>query len=261
MQAASGYFITMKLVVAGLAAALVAFPLAAPAAEPFVFTDGIARGQTLDIHDINGDVTITPGDRLEVRATKTAGRRGNPDDVKIVTQRNSSGIAVCVQYPGDDGDCGHSHHNGNNDNNTRVDFSVRVPGGVNVTAASVNGTVNVRSDALVSAQTVNGDVNVDAYDISHAATVNGSIDVHVRDARSSVPLRLATVNGSVSCALPAAVGVRVHASVLNGSIDAGGLTVNRPRYGPGASVDGTLGDGRRDLELHALNGSIHVTRS
>jgi hypothetical protein len=251
----------MKLVVAGLTAALAVFPVAAPAAEPFVYTDTISRGQTLDIRDINGSITVTPGDRLEVRATKTSEGRGNPDDVKILTRRGANGIDVCVQYPGDDGDCfSHSRRNGD-DNNTRVDFVVRVPGGVSVTAASVNGNVEVRSDALVSATTVNGKVRVDSGDISRATTVNGSITVQVHDARSTRSMVLTTVNGSVSCTLPSGTGIHVHASVLNGSIDAGGLAVNRPQYGPGASVDGNLGDGKRFIELRALNGSISLMRS
>lgn len=60
---------------------------------------------------------------------------------------------------------------------------------------------------------------------------------------------------------PMRVAVHVHASVLNGSITAGDLSVKRPQYGPGASVDGSLGDGRRELRLEALNGNITVMRA
>ncbi|MFN2459819.1 MAG: hypothetical protein ABR591_03885 [Candidatus Velthaea sp.] len=252
----------MKLVVVAAVAVTLLWSTAARAAEPFVYTDSIARGQTLDIHDLNGDVSVVQGDRLEVRATKTA-RRGNADDVKIVTRRVPSGILVCVQYPGDDANCDRSgsHHTSGDDNDTRVDFSVRVPSGVNVTVASVNGTVDVHSDALVSARTVNGRLNVDAADVTRATSVNGSIDVHIRNVASAAPLRISTVNGSVTCTVPQSVGLNVHASVLNGSIEAGGLNVNRPQYGPGASADGTLGDGRRHLDLRALNGSIRLVRS
>jgi len=251
----------MKLVAAGLAAVVLALPVAAPAAEPFVFTDTIAAGQTLDLRDINGSISVVNGDRLEVRATKIAGHRGNPDDVKIITHRTSSGISVCVQYLNDSGDCTeHSHHSGN-DNDTEVDFSVHVPRGVNVDATSVNGAVDVHTDALASGHTVNGNVRVEAQDVTRAATVNGSVNVRVHDARSTSALRLSTVNGSLTCTVPASAGVHVHASVLNGSITAGDLAVRRPQFGPGASVDGSLGDGRRDLRLESINGNVRVMRS
>ena len=65
-----------------------------------------------------------------------------------------------------------------------------------------------------------------------------------------------TVNGSIDVTLPPGTGVTVDARTLTGTINANGLTVNRPRYGPGASVNGTLGDGARVLTLQTTNGSI-----
>lgn len=237
-------------------------PLGANAAAPYRYSGMLTRGQTLDVQNVNGDVTIVPGTRLDVRATKTADR-GNPDDVKILHETSASGIRFCVHYPGDDSTtCGgrSMHHNAGGDNDTRVDFQIAVPPGVLVEVASVNGNVSVRSDALAEAQTVNGKIAVDAGDLRTATTVNGSIVVRVHDTASSVPMKLTTVNGTVSLALPRTVGLDVHASVLNGNIDALGLDVHRPQYGPGAHVDGKVGDGRRALDLHALNGSIHLTR-
>ncbi|MDB5040971.1 MAG: hypothetical protein JWN27_1697, partial [Candidatus Eremiobacteraeota bacterium] len=43
-------------------------------------------------------------------------------------------------------------------------------------------------------------------------------------------------------------------------IDAAGLTVDRPQYGPGATARGTLGDGTAHLSLSTINGSIAVRR-
>jgi DUF4097 and DUF4098 domain-containing protein YvlB len=251
----------MKLGVVALAVLALALPVATAAAEPFVFTDTMTRGQTLNVSDINGSVNVANGDRLEVRATKIPGRHGNADDVKIITRRTSGGVSVCVQYPGEDSNCsGNSHHSGNN-NDTQVDFDIHVPRGVNVEATTVNGAVDVRSDALASGTAVNGNVRVDANDVSSATTVNGSVNVRVHDAHSAVPMRVTTVNGSMTCAFPASAGLHVRAHVLNGSISAGDLSVSRPQYGPGASVDGSLGDGRRDLRLESVNGSVTVTRA
>jgi DUF4097 and DUF4098 domain-containing protein YvlB len=251
----------MKLVVVSLAVLALAVPVATPAAEPFVFTDTMARGQTLNVSDINGSVNVVNGDRLDVRATKIPGRRGNPDDVKIITRRTGSGVKVCVQYPGEDDNCSGSSHFSGNNNDTQVDFDIHVPRGVDVEAITVNGAVDVHSDALASGTAVNGNVRVDANDVSRATTVNGSVNVRVHDAHSTVPLRVATVNGSMTCAFPASAGLHVNAHVLNGSISAGDLAVKRPQYGPGASVDGSLGDGHRDVHLETINGSVTIIRA
>ena len=74
--------------------------------------------------------------------------------MKIITRRMNNGVTVCVQYPGEDGNCsGDSHHSSNN-NDTQVDFDIHVPRGVIVEAATVNGAVDVRSDALASGTSV-----------------------------------------------------------------------------------------------------------
>jgi hypothetical protein len=245
--------------VAGLAALLC--PLPAPAAQTtYHGTGSIARGQTFTISDVNGKVNVRNGPALDVRAVLTADR-GNPSDVKILMENGSNGVTVCVRYPGDVrehcGDHGWSHSN--NDNDTTVDFDVTVPKGVAVVASSVNGDVSVRADAHASAETVNGKVAVEADDVSRASTVNGSISVRAYHPTGD-RLRVSAVNGSIEVTLPASIGLRVSASVLNGSIEAGDLAVHRPQYGPGASVDGTLGDGKLSLSLKTLNGNISLTR-
>jgi len=254
----------MKLVASGSALALLLAPVAVPASAPFTFSSStLQRGQTVEIHNINGEVTVRQGDRLEITATKRS-EHGNPDDVRVIAKQTDSGVSACVRYPGDDrtdcdGGFGHAH-NSNSDNDTTVTFEVRVPRGVNVVANGVNGDVRVHSDALASARTVNGRITVDADNVSAATTVNGAIDVHIHSTSSAMPLSVHTVNGAITCTLPSSVGLNVHIKVLNGSISAGGLTVQRPQFGPGASADGVIGDGKRTVDLHTLNGSVSLMR-
>lgn len=254
----------MRLVVWSLMLALVFAPTHARAAAPYLFRGTLQRGQTLEVRDINGAVAIVPGKQLVVRATKTT-VRANPDDVRIVRRSNANGMMFCVRYPGANAattcaDGMHDRHAVRTDNDTRVDFEVTVPSGVRVRIATVNGEVNVKSDALVAARTVNGKIAIEAGDVTDAVSVNGAVDIRVHDAASTKPMHVSTLNGSLTITLPRTAGYRVHAAVLNGDIIAGGLTVTRPKYGPGARLDGKIGDGRRALDLHALNGSIAIER-
>jgi len=223
---------------------------------PFAYSGALRPGQTLAIRDVNGSVRVRTGDRLTVHAIKSA-ERGDPNAVAIHVENHPSGIVVCVRYPPDaNRGCDASNRSdGNHDNDTSVAFDVTVPHGVTVDASSVNGSVDVVNDGPTTATTVNGSVRAEGRDVRKATTVNGSVAVIVLD-RGRGTLDAKTVNGSIDVTLPAGAGLTVDAKTMTGGIIAQGLNVEHPRYGPGASVSGTLGDGARRLNLSTLNGSI-----
>jgi hypothetical protein len=223
---------------------------------PFDYSGALRPGQTLAIRDINGSVRVRTGDRFSVHALKRA-ERSDPSAVAIRVENRSNGVLVCVRYPPDANrscdDAKHSDDDSNND--TSVAFEVTVPHGVTVDARNVNGSVDVVNDGPTDASSVNGSVRAEGRDVRTATTVNGSVTVTIHD-RSRGTLDAKTVNGSIDVTLPPGSGLTVDAKTLTGGITAAGLNVERPRYGPGASVSGTLGDGGRRLNLHTVNGSI-----
>jgi hypothetical protein len=218
--------------------------------------DGTLRpGQTLTIRDVNGSVRVRTGDRLSIRATKRA-ERSDPNAVAIRVDQRSNGIIVCVRYPPQaNRGCDEPGTQMNDNNDTSVAFVVTVPHGIVLDASSVNGEVDVVNDGPTSASTVNGTVRVEGRDVQRATTVNGSVTVDVLD-RSRGSLVASTVNGSIDVTLPHGTGLSVDANTVTGDINAPGMDVRRPKYGPGASLNGTLGDGARHLSLHTTNGSI-----
>ena len=234
--------------------------LVAAVTVPFAYDGSMRAGQTLTVRDINGSVRVRTGDRLAVRATKHA-ERGDPNEVVIHVENRSDGIVVCVRYPPDAnrGCSDRAPRHDGNDNDTAVDFDVTVPHGITLEAGTVNGTVDATNDGPTVASTINGTVRVEAKDVRSAQSVNGSVYVKVLD-RSRGTLTARTVNGSIDVSLPPGSGVDVRAHVLNGGIDADGLSVDRPRYGPGASARGSLGDGSRRVDLETVNGSITLRR-
>ena len=235
------------------------FIVLALAAVPFAYDGAMRPGQTLTIRDINGEVRVRTGDRLAIRATKHA-ERSDPNEVAIKVENRADGIVVCVRYPPDANrgcDERRASHDGNN-SDTAVDFDITVPHGVAVNAHTVNGSVDVTNDGITEARTVNGSVRVEGRDVREARTVNGSVHVRILDGRGSLSAK--TVNGSIDVSLPRGTGVELTAHTLTGSINAEGVDVQRPRYGPGARANATLGDGARKLALETVNGSITLNR-
>lgn len=221
---------------------------------PFSYNGTLHAGQTLTIRDVNGDVHVRPGDRFSIRATKRA-EHGDPNAVAIRVEQRSDGTLVCVRYPPDADRACDTGTNGTHDNDTSVAFDVTIPPGVRLDASSVNGEVDVDNDGPTDASTVNGSVRVTGRDVHRATTVNGSVTVSVLD-RTRGSLVASTVNGSIDVTLPHGTGMAVDASTVTGDIHATGMTVEHPRYGPGASLNGTIGDGARRLSLHTTNGTI-----
>jgi hypothetical protein len=238
------------------------FLVLALAAVPFVYDGQLRPGQSLTVRDINGDVRVRTGDRLAIRATKHADH-GDPNDVAILVENRSDGIVVCVRYPPetnrgcDERKSAHSHSD--RDNDTAVDFEITVPHGINLNASSVNGSVDAMNDGPTEASTVNGSVQVQGRDVRRAASVNGSVRVKVLD-RSRGSLTARTVNGSIDVTLAPGNGVAFDARTLTGGINAEGITVDHPRWGPGARASGTLGDGALRISAETVNGSITLRR-
>ena len=180
-----------------LAAALVAAPIAVAAAQrpeqtsDFRWSERIDAGRVVKVSNINGTVTVRAGagDRVEVTAVKRW-RRGDPASVKVYAAREGGDIRVCPLY-NDQDDCEDRNRRSDRryrddryddrDNDVSIDFSVVVPRGVHVTAATVNGPVTVLGATEdVDATTINGDVIVESgRGRLRATTVSGTVRAYV----------------------------------------------------------------------------------
>ena len=233
----------------------------AVAAVPFAYDGSLRPGQKLTIRDVNGTVRVRTGDRLAIRANKHA-ERSDPNEVQIHVENRSDGVVVCVRYPPDatrSCDEHSSRSSLDSHNDTAVDFDVTVPHGITLDARSVNGAVDAINDGPTDASSVNGSVRVEGRDVRKAWSVNGSVEVHVLD-RVRGTLNAKTVNGSIAVSLPSGSGYRLEARTLTGGINADGINVDHPRYGPGASASGTVGDGAFHIDATTINGSITLHR-
>jgi len=249
---------------------------AAPAAEPqrperqgteFRWREPLAAGRTIEIRGINGNVSAEPaaGSEFEVVAVRRA-RRSDPEEVRIEVVRHAEGVLICAVYPNPGGEpntCELNNGRSNvRDNDTTVNFTVRVPAGVNFQGRTVNGKVEAeRLASDVDLKTVNGSINVSTTGLARAATVNGSITAVMGRADWPAGLEFKTVNGGIDLTLPASLSAQVEAKTLNGEI-----TTDFPMTVTGAfsrrRLSGTIGGGGdRQLILETVNGSVQIRRA
>ncbi|MGD2136512.1 MAG: DUF4097 family beta strand repeat-containing protein [Gemmatimonadales bacterium] len=241
------------------------------AAQDFEWQGRLAAGRTVEISNINGSITAEPasGNTVQVEAVKHEGRRGDPEDVRIEVVEHEDGVSICAIHPrqrssrGDRyAECGGEEFErpvtGQND--TEVEFTVRVPAGVHFRGHTVNGDVTAEdmgADAYI--HTVNGQVRVSAAGHAEASTVNGSVWASIGRADWRGELEFSTVNGNITIELPDGVGAEVTAGTVNGDIETDFPLTVRGRFGP-RRLTGTIGDGGRDLTLSTVNGDITLRR-
>ena len=230
-----------------VAACVLASPVAAQQLQGrdgtrFTWSERIAAGQWLRIYGNNGRIQVTEatGDAAEVVGEKEL-RRGRPEDIAFEVRRTSDGITICAIIADEDCDDDGVRHRGrwNDDyNGRRVNFTVRVPKGVNVGVGSGNGDVSVGgATAEVRAASGNGRVRVTAGGAVHASSGNGDVAVD----HAGGPVRASSGNGRVTVATSRGP---VNASSGNGDIE--------------VSMD-AIADVSDDMELSSGNGTVTVT--
>jgi hypothetical protein len=267
------------LVRPALAAALAALalaPLAAGAQEradsTFRWAGRIPEGSWLRIHNLNGEVAVEAGEGNEVEVVgEKYWRRGDPREVRFELVRDGDNVTICALWRESatcDEDGAHYPRRDDDDDDDRrrrndvsVDFKVRLPRGVKVHAATVNGSVDVRgARAEVVASSVNG--RVDAATSAgpvDATTVNGAVRVRMESLAGSGDMRFSTVNGSVTVEGPPTLDAEVEMETVNGSVRSDyPLTVNG-RFSP-RRLRATIGKGGRRIELKTVNGSLELRK-
>ncbi|OEZ01918.1 MULTISPECIES: DUF4097 family beta strand repeat-containing protein [Stenotrophomonas] len=127
---------------------------------------------------------------------------------------------------------------------------------------AVSGSIQAGGGAGdVSVGTVSGNITLDAAKVQRLAAeaVSGSLKVGAAGLAPGGKVTLETVSGSISLSLPAQVSARLAVKTFSGDISSPVGQVERPRYGPGRSLDARLGGGDGDISINAHSGSVKVT--
>ncbi len=240
-------------------------------AEPQTTSDfrwqgAVAPGQSIEIKGVNGSIDASPSTSGQVEVVaERSGRRDDPNEVKIEVVPHAGGVTICAVYPNPDGppnECapGEGGHMRTRNNDVKVKFTVRVPSGVAFVGRTVNGRVEARDlGGDVTAHTVNGSIDVATTGLATASTVNGSIRASMGRADWPDDLSFETVNGGITLDLPDGVNADVEAKTVNGSISTDFPLTVSGRFS-NRRLSGTLGSGGRRLDLQTVNGSIALRR-
>jgi DUF4097 and DUF4098 domain-containing protein YvlB len=236
----------------------------------FRWEGSVAPGKWVNLKNINGDVEVMPatGDRVEVTAIKR-GRRGDPEEVRIEVKRygtNDENVSICAIWG--DATCDENGYRSqrrrnrdHDDNDVEVEFTVRLPRGVNIELGTVNGSVDVRGvTGEVNASSVNGGVDAvsDGGPVT-ASTVNGSIRASMRTLGSG-DLEFSTVNGSITVELPERIDADLRMTTVNGTLSSRDfpLTVTG-RFNP-QNMRATIGKGGTRLSFSTVNGNVELRK-
>jgi DUF4097 and DUF4098 domain-containing protein YvlB len=211
---------------------------------------------SIHLENVNGNVHISTWDRDEVKidAVKHAKKREHLDAVKIDIDAQADRVGIKTKYP--DSKLFHK-----NNNSASVDYTLTVPKQSRLDRIStVNGAVEIENvNGDVKASSVNGNVRAAglAGDVA-LSTVNGSVNANF--ARVKKPVRLESVNGGVTIALPPEANADVSASTVNGGISSDFSLLVKKHFPIGQNLDGKLGEGGPAIKISTVNGGIQFDR-
>lgn len=267
---------------------MLAATMAAGQAQDFSWQGDLRAGQELKIGNLIGTVRIEPasGRRAEVTAVKRAGRRGDPRDVEIRAEESNDGVRICVRYPSDRGRredwrCGDNQggNTRNDPNDTRVDFTVRLPAGVRIDATTISGDILARDlSADAALVTISGDVRLDRFrgERLHAKAISGQLelaDVDARDTDAQTisgnityegPLRrqgnyeFKSLSGRVTVTIPEGTGAELRASTFSGRIHFPEAQLSEVNIRRNNRATARLGNGGASLSVESFSGSVEV---
>jgi hypothetical protein len=237
----------------------------------------VDAGRWVYIRNLNGAVRVetTSGNTVEVIAYKKATRRASPSDVRITaeTRSRTGDVVICAIWH-ERTRCDEEGYNVNSrdrdrdwfgwgrDNdrgNVSVEFVVRLPRGVKVTASSVNGEIEVDADGDVVAHTTNGAIRARSSGTVSAHTTNGSLNIRTGNLGNGT-LDYSTTNGGITLEVPDGTSADVEMRTVNGGISSDFPLTIEGRFNT-RSVRGTIGRGGQLIRLRTTNGGIQLRKT
>lgn len=297
-------------------AALLAVAVATASAQTVVgrnddswsLRERLESGDRLRLSSPNGAITIRQGSGsdVEIRAEKTADRGASMSDIGFIVKKQDEGLVVCAVYDDDDDcDMDRGYRQGRNRSRdswnrqrARASFTVTIPAGVLVNAATGNGDVTINgagsevrattgngrvlvsgTTGRVTATTGNGRVTVEGArgpveattgngDVSvttsngpvTARSGNGDIEVSMERIDRAAPMSFSTGSGRIVLSVPANFGAEMDASSGNGDVTSD-IPIRVEGRIERRRLRGTLGGGGERLSLSTGNGDIEIRKA
>lgn len=230
----------------------------------------VPAGQQVSIHNINGDIKVTPSTTGKVEVVGIKHGSG-ADQLRVDVQQTSRGVTVCVLYDNQDSYCddngmhAHSSDRGNrNWDRGSISLEVTVPTNVTVSANSVSGNIAVTgAQGDIAVNSVSGDIELDRLRASsiNANTVSGNVVAHVDEFIGRGDLSFHSVSGDVTLDAPRGFEADLTMSTVSGDINSdfpltlGGSLGGRARRG---NVQARIGNGGRRMDVSTVSGDLRI---
>ena len=233
----------------------------------FAWNGPVAAPATVQVRNTVGSITVEPSPDKAMHVTAaTSWTRGDPTkDVKFQVVTAGTTVTVCAIW--NNGGCSADDYSSGKRKrgitfgwSTRSDasvaFTVQVPAGVKVDAATIEGSVNVRASAPVKARTIDGSLKVGtSIGPVDAETMNGDVDVRMTTIGDAGDVRAVTKNGTAVAWVPEIADGRIDASTLNGELGTDFGAATGDQVGHIREFKSTVGAGSRAYDVQTLNGS------
>lgn len=250
---------------------LCAAPVLAQDKADFRWEKALAKGSTVSLHNLNGDITVTPSTSGKVEIVGVRhGRSRYADDVTIEVVETSHGIVACSMFKRADMDCDeggmHMHRDrgwGWHDNDyddVQIDMEVKLPKELLLDAHAVSGDISVvGAEGDVRVGSVSGDVRMERLRATSvkASSVSGDVTVGVEALSGTGDLKFTSVSGNVTAELPQGLDADVTMRSVSGSLDSdfpltlsGRMSRNR--------LEARIGKGGRDLQVSTVSGNVRL---
>jgi len=270
-----------------------------------VFNGPVAAGAWFRVRNLRGAIEVrqTSGRNVVVSATRGFDS-GSDSDVRYDVLRDGANVTVCAIWPRTRR-CDARGYDSDSDSRDwrerragKVDFVVELPRGINLVAATGNGTVHVRNTGAevrassgngevtvigatgrVSASSGNGDLEVERAggeveastgngDITvstsmgpvSASSGNGSIDVDMASLRSAENMEFSTGNGSIELKVPSSFSAVVEANVSYRNFETDFPMQMADRWSS-RRVEGRIGNGGRRIKFSTGNGHVRIRKN
>jgi DUF4097 and DUF4098 domain-containing protein YvlB len=224
-------------------------------------------GHSIVVKTNNGSIFVETWDNsqvrvdaeIQVRSGSRETARDFMDKVKVVVQQREDQLLITVDQPVSRGSSFLDWIFGAAKPSVSVDFEIKVPESMNVSAYSVNGsleTVGINGSTVLT--TTNGKISAEEISGSiKAETTNGSIKVDCVNLQGDEKMGLYTVNGNIAATFASSIGADIRASTVNGSIRTDIPLETKGEWGP-KNVSGKMNGGGVQINLETVNGSISI---
>ena len=140
---------------------------------------------------------------------------------------------------------------------TRADPSHRIH------LQTVSGDIELSgASGRVKFDSVSGNVRLTGEQLQEfeAGTVSGSVNLVAATLAKHGRVQVETMSGDIRTALPADVSARIEAESFSGRIRSDFGTVKKPEYGPGSSLEATMGDGDAQVSTKSFSGNVDILK-